>query len=190
MALARRDLLLRAHRFRLRREDLEDCFSQATMELIARARAGGSFRSRQHLTNVIEQRFLSRIHDRRRALSGRSPMQSALETAVPLDSAQAGAAEIADRRAEIEQLALLREELAQISRAAAGLTYDQRLLLASQVALQMECSEFCLRYGWSAEKYRKVGQRARARLQELMAAKSERVPSMTAPSEQGIGTNL
>jgi DNA-directed RNA polymerase specialized sigma24 family protein len=190
VALARRDLLLRAHRFRLRREDLEDCFSQTTMELIARTRAGGTFKSRHHLANVIEQRFLSRIHDRRRALSGRSPMQSALETAVPLDGAHEHAAEIADRRAEVEHLAMLRDELAQISRVAGGLTYDQRLLLASQVGLQMECAEFCHRHGWSTEKYRKVGQRARARLRELIAAENERVPLIEARSEQGIGTNL
>jgi DNA-directed RNA polymerase specialized sigma24 family protein len=190
VALARRDLLLRAHRFRLRREDLEDCFSQATMELVARARAGGSFKSRQHLAHVIEQRFLSRIHDRRRALSGRSPMQSALETAVPLDGAHERTAGIADTRAETEQLAMLREELAHIRRVAGGLTYDQRLLLASQVSLQMECGEFCLRYGWSAEKYRKVGQRARARLRELMSAEDERVPAGEVRSEQSIGTHL
>jgi hypothetical protein len=34
----KRELLLRVHRHRLSREDLEDCFSQATLELISRAR--------------------------------------------------------------------------------------------------------------------------------------------------------
>ena len=43
VARARRELLLRAHRFRLRREDLEDCYSQATLELVVRARRGGVF---------------------------------------------------------------------------------------------------------------------------------------------------
>ena len=37
VARARRELLLRAHRHRLRREDLEDCYSQATLELLADA---------------------------------------------------------------------------------------------------------------------------------------------------------
>jgi len=32
--------------------------------------------------------------------------------------------------------------------------------------------EFCQRYGWSFEKYRKVAQRARARLRALMEAES------------------
>jgi hypothetical protein len=40
VARAKRELLLRVHRHRLRREDLEDCFSQATLELLANARRG------------------------------------------------------------------------------------------------------------------------------------------------------
>jgi hypothetical protein len=40
VARAKRELLLGVHRHRLRREDLEDCFSQATFELIASARRG------------------------------------------------------------------------------------------------------------------------------------------------------
>jgi hypothetical protein len=43
VARAKRDVLLRAHRFRLRREDLEDCYSQATLELVAHVRNGGAF---------------------------------------------------------------------------------------------------------------------------------------------------
>ena len=40
VAQARRAVLLRVHRHRLRKEDLEDCYSQATLELLAQARAG------------------------------------------------------------------------------------------------------------------------------------------------------
>jgi hypothetical protein len=43
VARERRELLLRAHRFRLRREDLEDCYSQATLELVLAARRGASY---------------------------------------------------------------------------------------------------------------------------------------------------
>jgi hypothetical protein len=81
VACARRELLLRANRFRLRLEDLEDCYSQATLELIALVRNGGAFANRLHVANALELRFLSRVRDRRRALCGRSPMQAALETA-------------------------------------------------------------------------------------------------------------
>ena len=35
------------------------------------------------------------------------------------------------------------------------LTADQRLVLACQIALDMDCQEFCARFGWSAEKYRR-----------------------------------
>jgi hypothetical protein len=43
VASARRDLMLRVHAFRLRREDLEDCYGQATLELMLRVRKGGVF---------------------------------------------------------------------------------------------------------------------------------------------------
>jgi hypothetical protein len=43
VALARRELLLRAHRHRLRPEDLEDCYSQATLELLTRTTGGARF---------------------------------------------------------------------------------------------------------------------------------------------------
>ena len=40
---ARRDLLLRAYRYQLRWEDLEDCYSQATLELVAQVQKGRAF---------------------------------------------------------------------------------------------------------------------------------------------------
>jgi DNA-directed RNA polymerase specialized sigma24 family protein len=192
VARARRDLLLRAHRFRLRREDLEDAYSQATLELVTHARNGGRFASRQHLANTFEQRFLSRIHDRRRALSGRSPMQAALEEATLLGGGVDGGFDVADPRAELERLVILRHELQRIQEVAHELSYEQRLVIASQVALQMSCGEFCERYGWTAEKYRKVAQRARTRLRQLMALEERAVgvPSAPSVSEQRTGTNL
>jgi DNA-directed RNA polymerase specialized sigma24 family protein len=191
VASAKRGVLLRAHRFRLRQEDLEDCWSQAILELLAHARAGGRFSSRQHLANVIEQRFVSRIHDRRRALSGRSPMQAALEGAMSLDGVGEEHFDVADAQAELERLVILRHELRRIQTVAQGLSYEQRLVIASQVALQMGCGEFCERYEWTPEKYRKVAQRARTRLRHLMAIEEvQAVPSSPHPSEQKTGTNL
>jgi hypothetical protein len=38
VSAAKRDVLLRVHRHRLGFEDLEDCYSQATLELVSRAR--------------------------------------------------------------------------------------------------------------------------------------------------------
>ncbi|HEX5852454.1 MAG TPA: hypothetical protein VFY36_05125 [Solirubrobacteraceae bacterium] len=192
VARAKRDLLLRAHRFRLRHEDLEDCYGQAIFELVRHARGGGRFASREHLAHVIEQRFLSRIHDRRRALSGRSPMQAALEGATSLGVGEGNQLAVADARAELERLVILREELQRIQAVAHGLSYEQRLVIASQVALQMSCGEFCERYGWTAEKYRKVAQRARARLRRLMELDEGAAPVPSSPggSEKNTGTNL
>ncbi len=187
VARAKRELLLRAHRYRLRREDLEDCYSQATLELITHARKGAKFSSRLHLANVIEQRFLSRIHDRRRALSGRSPMQAALEAAMSLGLLEEAHIEIVDMRADPERLTILRQELCRVQSLARELTPDQQMVLACQVGLQMSRSEFCRRYGWSKEKYRKVAQRARARLRSLMADELD-VPAGARSSDGETGT--
>jgi DNA-directed RNA polymerase specialized sigma24 family protein len=176
VARARRDLLLRVHSYRLRREDLEDCYSQAIVELVAHVRRGGTFSDRSHLANAIEQRFLSRILDRRRALSGRSPMQAALERAVPLSGVDEDEIPIVDRT-ELEHLAIMRDELRAVQRLAEELTHDQRLVIACQISLQMTASEFCEMYGWSLEKYRKVAQRGRSRLRWLVAREEGAVPA-------------
>ena len=177
MAQARRQLLLRTHRHRLRKEDLEDCFSQATLELLAKAREGdgGTYVTRTHMANVLEQRFLSRIYDHRRALRGRSPAQAALNQALRLGDGADGI-EVADVRAEIERLVMLRMDLRSLGQVIHKLTPDQRLVLSSLTASGMECVQFCDRFGWSKEKYRKVSQRARARLRELMEASEESFP--------------
>jgi DNA-directed RNA polymerase specialized sigma24 family protein len=182
VAAAKRGLLLRVHRHRLRREDLEDCYSQATLELIAHVKAGGSFAGREHITNAIELRFVSRARDRRRALGGRSPIQAALEQAEML-GAIAGV-EIVDRGAEVDAKVILREELRRLSRLVGLLSVDQRRVLASQVGGE-PCAQFCSRSGWSREKYRKVAQRARARLRELMSQAD--VPSAAPRSEEHVG---
>jgi hypothetical protein len=52
VARAKREVLLRAYRHRLRPEDLEDCFGQAALELVAQARKGGAFSSRMHVANI------------------------------------------------------------------------------------------------------------------------------------------
>ncbi len=145
VAIAKRNVLLRAHRFRLRWEDLEDCYAQAILELVAHVRSGGEFSCALHISNALEQRFLSRIFDRRRALAGRSPAQAMLESARPLGGGGEDGVEIADARLELERIVLLREELRALHRHARGLTADQRLVLACQVGLQMGCADFCRR---------------------------------------------
>lgn len=184
VAAAKREVVLRANRHRARWEDLEDCYSQATLELVASARQGTRFADRTHLGNTLELRFGSRIRDLRRALGGRSPIQMALAGAVSLGGPGEQEMAIADRRAEVERLVLLREELRHIERFADRLTADQALVLACQVALQMGCAEFCRRHRWSPEKYRKVAQRGRRKLLRLMEADHADVPP-PAPRRRG-----
>jgi DNA-directed RNA polymerase specialized sigma24 family protein len=182
VARSRRELLLAAHRHRLTREDLEDCYSQATLELLTRAERGQAFSSHAHIANALEQRLLSRVHDRRRALSGRSPIEAALASALPIVDCENGWCQIADARADVERLAMLRHDLRRIGELSCELSHDQRLVLASQLAGEEGRGEFCRAHGWSTEKYRKVAQRARRRLAQLLAGEVA-CPAHSGPSD-------
>jgi hypothetical protein len=191
VARSKRELLLGAHRFRLRREDLEDCFSQATLELVAFIRDGGTFGDGLAVGRALEVRFASRIRDRRRALGGRSPMVAALETAVRVGQPGEDGTPIVDPRVDVERLVVLREDLRRVQRLARALTSDQQLVLREQLRWgEWRCQQFCQRAGWSAEKYRKVAQRARARLRALMLEDERGVPRSAVRSEQTEGTDL
>jgi hypothetical protein len=171
---SRRELLLACHRRRLAREDLEDCYSQATLELLTRAGRGEGFADAAHIANALEQKFLSRVHDRRRALNGRSPIQAVLASSLPLLGGACGGVDVADARADVERLVCLREDLRSVVRLSRELSEDQRLVLASQLSGEEGCAEFCRRHGWSTEKYRKASQRGRARLLRLLASEATR----------------
>lgn len=169
MASSRRPVLLRVHCHRLSREDLEDCYSQATLELLLAVEGGRVFfSSYRHIANALDQRLQSRILDRRRALSGRSPIEAALAIALPVGRHEQGEVEPPDVRADVEQSVQSRELLRRASAATAHLTVDQRLVLRSQLIGESSPRTFCEREGWSKEKYRKVAQRARARLRCLV----------------------
>ncbi len=99
-------------------------------------------------------------------------MEAAIASALPLAGCEDGGIEIPDRSADVERVALLRDDLRLIGQIACLLSPDQRLVLASQLACETGCGEFCRTHGWSAEKYRKVAQRARARLTQLLAGES------------------
>lgn len=127
---------------------LEDCLSQAVFELLARGARGHRFASRAHVANALEQRFLSRVQDRRRAVRGRSPLQAHLESALRWSGSGERELELADPRAEVHPLVADRFQLRGVARLAPQLTPDQRLVLVSQVALGMSRAEFCQRFGW------------------------------------------
>ena len=112
MAQARRELLLRAHRHRLRKEDLEDCYSQATLELLAQARERGRKRVRDPRAHGECARAALRLAHLRpspRAARAQSRTGGARH-ALPLGDGADGI-EIADVRAEIERLVMLRLDL-------------------------------------------------------------------------------
>lgn len=165
----RREALLRAHHRGLPREDVEDCFGQATLELLARVREGRAFVDDAHAANALAQRLRCRVWDRRRALSGRSPREAAVARATRASTRgrERGWGEeepdAVDRRADVHRVACAREELSRVRARATALTEPQRLVLASQLSGE-DCAKFCARHGWSREKYRKVAQRGRARL--------------------------
>jgi len=136
VAAARRELLIGVHRRRLRREDLEDCYSQATLELLVAVRGGRAFASRLHVARALELRFVSRVHDRRRALAGRSPMHAALERAHVLGGGgERQPPGPIDRRAQPDVVAVGRHELRRIRALAEQLSDEQRTVIATQVGL-------------------------------------------------------
>lgn len=163
VAIARRPRLLRAYRRHLCVEDLEDTYSQATLELIARAQRDGAFASESHISHSLEQKFESRVIDRVRALSGRSPREALRAPRVDVDEIDPTVDE--ERDALLEAVAA-RQELARLREVADELTDNERLVLACQIGLGMQSAEFCARFGWSAEKYKKTAQRGRARLRQ------------------------
>jgi DNA-directed RNA polymerase specialized sigma24 family protein len=111
-------------------------------------------------------------------------MEAAIAGAISFGDSDAGGVEIVDARADVERLVLLRDELRLLSKVSRQLSTDQRLVLASQVSSDKGCGEFCRVHGWSAEKYRKVAQRARVRLTRLLADQATltgRQAEMTVP---------
>jgi DNA-directed RNA polymerase specialized sigma24 family protein len=180
-------VLLRAHRHQLRVEDLEECFGQATLELLAAVRGGRRFAGSAHIANALEQRFVARIRDRRRALGGRSPLQAALEDALPLGGRGELEVEVRDLRADVHQLVARRMDLERLLEVAPGLSRDQRLVIAYQAA-GVARAEFCRQFGWSFEKYRKVAQRGRTRLRALLGPESDAARARRGPARhKGAG---
>jgi hypothetical protein len=165
----KRAALLGSYRNALGREDLEDAFGQAVLEVLLAARRR-TFADERHLANALEQKLRCRIIDRRRALARRSPIEHALTSSVRLHPVGQGPADLTDPRAEVEGRVVALDELRRIARAAGEqLTADQRAVIA-HAAGGGRRAEFIARHGWGSEKYRKVGQRGRERLRRALAA--------------------
>jgi hypothetical protein len=108
-------------------QDLEDVYSQATLELLARARRDPTLQTRAHVRNALRQKFADRVLDEQRARGGRSPAAYARVHAQPLDDAWR---ELVNERDAPAQLIAL-DDLAELPDAIRQLTDDQRLVLSS-----------------------------------------------------------
>jgi len=165
-ASSQRDLLLRVYRHRLPKQDLEDCLQQATLELVIQARRGRIPADRRFIESALQNKFKSRIIDVHRAIGGRSPAAAANARSVSIDR-------LADQlpsSQDTAQQVIVSDELRRITGVLSQLTPDQRLVIASQTFGRDTPAEFCERHGWGLEKYRKVAQRGRARLERLLEA--------------------
>jgi len=156
LASRKRAALLSAYRGKLRPDELEECLSQAVLELLVRAGRGDGFASPLHVERSLEQKLRSRITDRLRARAGRSPLLAAIERS----GGDAELAGVADPRVGVEETVALRELLVRITEAARKLTAAQRLALATQLGAGGGSG--------AGEKERKARQRAREKLRALV----------------------
>jgi DNA-directed RNA polymerase specialized sigma24 family protein len=176
-ASTKRDLLLRVYRHRLPKPDLEDCLQQATLELVIQARRGNIRADRRFIEHALENKFKSRIIDVHRAIGGRSPAAAANARSVSIDRF----AEQLPGSQDTAQQVIVSDELRRITGVLSQLTPDQRLVIASQTFGRATPAEFCERHGWGLEKYRKVAQRGRARLEKLLEAPDRQHEPNTRP---------
>lgn len=167
VAAARRAVLLNVHRRCLGREDLEDCYSQATLELLLYVRRGNVFSNRRHIAGTLELRFVSRVRDRQRAIGRRGRPPAAMATSLRFGAGEGP--EFEDPRLDVQRIVEDRACLQSVIASAGRLSRDQRLVLRTQLD-GMSPAQLCALEGWSGEKYRKVAQRARRRLKALVDA--------------------
>ena len=166
---AQRSRLLRRHRHRLAVDDLDDCLSQAALELVSRARRVGP-EPGWHPGLALEQRFLARVSDRRRALGGRSPRERLVRRALIADDALIGdAVAPAEVGASVEEQIVHRDELRRLLEVVGDLSEDQRLVATFRLFGDGDANAWRVRHGWSVAKYEKTASRARAALTALRA---------------------
>jgi hypothetical protein len=156
--------LILAYRTKLREEEVEECISQAVVELLARARRGAGFASPLHASRALEQKVRSRVIDRLRAFSGRSPLLAELARSRSRDQTDRVGERLADPRLGVEELVCLRQLLGLIPEAARELTVSQRTALALEVA-----GVPAVAWGWSPGKRRKLCARGRIKLRASAA---------------------
>ena len=110
-AVALRPVLLRVHAAAARREDLEDIYSVAVIELLKRARRDPTLATVAHVRSSLRQKFESRILDHHRAVAGRSSAVAAGASACPLELVADTLPAARDTLGEVLQRHELREVL-------------------------------------------------------------------------------
>lgn len=175
VAAGKRAVLLGSYEGRLEREELEDCLSQATFELIRGVRAGRCFEGAEHVANALELRFRSRIVDQYRARSARPAV-------VALDREGEEGLVLEDPAPRFERGVEARFELARLRELVGELSADEQRVLALQAA-GVPRGEICARLGWKLERYRSTARRATQKLSCLVAAtdRGERCRELTLP---------
>ena len=163
-----RTRLLRRHRHRLPSEELDDCLSQAAAELVTRARREEP-ESGWHPALALEQRFIARISDRRRALAGRSPRERLFRSALADNEGLDETTWIAEPGASVDEQILHRDELRRLLELIPDLADDQRLVLTFRLFGGDDAEAWRIRHGWSVAKFEKTATRARAALAALRA---------------------
>ncbi|MCA1657343.1 MAG: hypothetical protein LC713_06500, partial [Actinobacteria bacterium] len=86
------------------------------------------------------------------------------------------------------QQVLAREKLDELLPAFRQLTPDQQLAVAHKASGTTSPAEFCAETGWTLEKYRKVGQRGRARLETLTKTPGLAADPVTVRLPDRLGT--
>lgn len=131
------------YRNRLSREDFEDLFQQASLEVWVRYERKG-FRSLAHFENSLEQKFASRYLDFRRACSGRSLARTVEHRQGPCELDMASITHDPVRQAIWrEEMRCLCGQLREKDREAFGLTASS----AAPDTLRRRASRFKLKHG-------------------------------------------
>jgi hypothetical protein len=139
--------LLAIHHDAARREDLEDLYAQAVLELLLRVRRDPALHEPAHIANALRLKFKSRIADHQRAVAGRSPIASAIARAAPIDSTGAPGL---GRAPDLEQQVLVREAARELLLALAELPAAHREAVLVSANARGELDETERKRSWRA----------------------------------------
>jgi hypothetical protein len=171
---AKRDILMRVHHWWLSRPDIEECMCQAELELFASVKRGHVLRSFQHACNSLEQKFVSRIADQRRAIGGRSATKRALNCAYSLSQhydkdIEEGGWEPSDAKLDVFETVSNKLDLQAILDEIQICREDFQKVFHYELFGSGSRADYAASQGWGMETFRKIDQRGRQRLRAAIA---------------------